>query len=80
MESVLMPFRNILLILIGLYLLYLLKTAIGINLSPRYSGWDFLKWPVNCRSFSSYCVEAPVLKSPALKSPDLEAPVHGVSI
>ncbi len=54
-----MRFRSILLILLGLYLLYLIKTAAGINLSQRYSGWDFLKWPVNCRSFSSYCVKSP---------------------
>ncbi len=49
--------RNTLLVLVGLYLLYLIKTAVGINLVPRYSAWNFLKFPVNCQSFSTYCVK-----------------------
>ena len=50
--------RNIVPVLTGLYLLYLLKTAAGINLVPRYSAWNFLKFPVNCQSFSAYCVKS----------------------
>lgn len=50
--------RNIVLVLAGLYLLYLMKTAAGINLVPRYSAWGFLKFPVNCQSFSTYCVKS----------------------
>ncbi len=50
--------RNVLLVLAGLYLLYLMKTAAGINLVPRYSAWGFLKFPVNCQSFSTYCVKS----------------------
>jgi hypothetical protein len=34
------------LILLGLYGLYLIKSAIGINLSQRYTAWDVLKYPV----------------------------------
>lgn len=44
-----------LLLLPGLYLLYLVKTAIGIDISQRYSAWDLFKQPINCRSVSSYC-------------------------
>ncbi len=49
--------RNIVVIVVGLYLLYLVKTAAGINLSERYSAWSFLKLPVNCQFFSAYCVK-----------------------
>jgi hypothetical protein len=33
-------------VLVVLYLLYLVKSALGINLSDRYSAWDFLKFPI----------------------------------
>lgn len=34
-------------ILLILYGLYLVKTAMGINLSNRYSAWEFVKAPVH---------------------------------
>ncbi|NJR64369.1 MAG: hypothetical protein HC772_02000 [Leptolyngbyaceae cyanobacterium CRU_2_3] len=34
------------LVLFSLYLLYLMKTAMGINLSNRYSAWAIFKLPV----------------------------------
>jgi hypothetical protein len=29
-----------------LYAAYLVKSAVGINLSKKYTAWDFLKYPV----------------------------------
>ncbi|KAM3114433.1 hypothetical protein [Phormidesmis sp. 146-33] len=34
-------------ILLCLYALYLVKSALGINLSQRYTAWDFVKYPVH---------------------------------
>jgi hypothetical protein len=34
------------LIILMLYVAYLLKSAMGINLSEKYTAWDFLKYPV----------------------------------
>lgn len=34
------------LLLVGLYGLYLIKSAVGINLSDKYTAWNFLKYPV----------------------------------
>ncbi|MGV0029299.1 hypothetical protein [Phormidesmis priestleyi] len=30
-----------------LYVLYLVKSALGINLSQRYTAWEFVKYPVH---------------------------------
>ena len=38
--------QRVLGVLVVLYLLYLVKSALGINLSDRYSAWDFLKFPI----------------------------------
>jgi hypothetical protein len=38
-------FRQGLLILICLYGLYLIKTALGINISDRYTAWEIFKLP-----------------------------------
>jgi hypothetical protein len=38
--------QQIALILFSLYLLYLIKSAVGINLSDRYSAWGFVKLPI----------------------------------
>jgi hypothetical protein len=38
--------RNLALILFLLYLLYLVKSALGINLSDRYSAWAIFKLPI----------------------------------
>ena len=35
-----------LLLLSGVYALYLVKSALGINISDRYSAWEFVKAPV----------------------------------
>ncbi len=32
--------------ILGIYALYLFKSAIGINLSPHYSAWSWLKLPI----------------------------------
>jgi hypothetical protein len=32
--------------LLTLYVLYLIKTAMGINISEKYSAWDFVKAPI----------------------------------
>jgi len=42
-------------VFLGLYLLYLLKTALGINISDRYTAWNILKAPLKCQVFSAYC-------------------------
>jgi hypothetical protein len=39
-------FRQIFLAFFLLYLLYLVKSALGINISDRYSAWGFLKLPI----------------------------------
>ncbi|MBD2120142.1 hypothetical protein [Trichocoleus sp. FACHB-262] len=39
-------FRQGLLILICLYGLYLIKTALGIDISQRYTAWEVFKLPV----------------------------------
>ena len=39
-------FRQVFLVLFSLYLLYLVKSALGINISDRYSAWGFLKLPI----------------------------------
>ncbi|HEY9639470.1 MAG TPA: hypothetical protein V6C57_03245 [Coleofasciculaceae cyanobacterium] len=38
--------RQTALILFSLYLLYLVKSAVGINLSDRYSAWGVFKLPI----------------------------------
>ena len=38
--------RQLALILISLYLLYLVKSALGINLSQKYSAWSIFKLPI----------------------------------
>lgn len=39
-------YQKILLVIVGLYGLYLLKTVLGIDISKRYTAWDVLKLPV----------------------------------
>jgi hypothetical protein len=39
-------FRLLFLVLLSLYLLYLIKSALGINLSDRHSAWGILKLPI----------------------------------
>ncbi|HEY9627673.1 MAG TPA: hypothetical protein V6C84_10255 [Coleofasciculaceae cyanobacterium] len=39
-------FRTVAFILFSLYLLYLVKSALGINLSDRYSAWAIFKLPI----------------------------------
>ncbi|MBD3880722.1 hypothetical protein IFO70_03030 [Phormidium tenue FACHB-886] len=39
-------FWQLSLVLFSLYLLYLAKSALGINLSHRYSAWGILKLPI----------------------------------
>ena len=39
-------FRQILTAVFLLYLVYLVKSALGINISDRYSAWSFLKLPI----------------------------------
>jgi hypothetical protein len=34
-------------ILLVLYVLYLVKTSMGIDISSRYSAWEFVKAPVH---------------------------------
>ncbi len=34
------------LIILLLYATYLIKSAMGINLSEKYTAWDFIKYPV----------------------------------
>ncbi|NJR48600.1 MAG: hypothetical protein HC780_02635 [Leptolyngbyaceae cyanobacterium CSU_1_3] len=36
-----------LLILLCLYGIYLVKSAMGINLSHRYTAWEFVKYPIH---------------------------------
>jgi hypothetical protein len=38
--------RQILLVVLSLYLLYLVKSALGINLSNKYSAWGIFKLPI----------------------------------
>ena len=38
--------RQIGLLILLLYGAYLIKSAMGINLSQKYTAWDFLKYPV----------------------------------
>ncbi|HEY9623343.1 MAG TPA: hypothetical protein V6C78_23505 [Crinalium sp.] len=38
--------RRFVLLILGLYLLYLVKSALGINLSERYHAADILKMPL----------------------------------
>jgi hypothetical protein len=38
--------RQVLFILFALYILYLVKTALGINISHRYHAADFFKYPL----------------------------------
>jgi hypothetical protein len=38
--------RRVGLLLLGLYLLYLVKTALGINISERYHAADIFKLPL----------------------------------
>ena len=39
-------FRQILIAVFLLYLIYLVKSALGINISDRYSAWGFIKLPI----------------------------------
>ena len=39
-------YQKILLMVVGLYGLYLLKTVLGIDISKRHTAWDVLKLPV----------------------------------
>jgi hypothetical protein len=39
-------FRQVFLALFLLYVFYLVKSALGINISDRYSAWGFLKLPI----------------------------------
>ena len=39
-------FRQILMAVFLLYLVYLVKSALGINISDRYSAWGFIKLPI----------------------------------
>jgi hypothetical protein len=34
------------LIVLSLYGLYLFKSALGINLSTKYTAWEFIKYPI----------------------------------
>jgi hypothetical protein len=34
------------LMVLSLYGLYLCKSALGINLSTKYTAWEFIKYPV----------------------------------
>jgi hypothetical protein len=33
-------------VILGLYVLYLVKCAVGISLFPQFSAWHFLKLPI----------------------------------
>lgn len=39
-------YQQILLVVLGLYGLYLIKTVMGIDISKRYTAWDVFKLPV----------------------------------
>ena len=39
-------YQQILLLVFGLYSLYLVKTVLGIDISKRYTAWEVFKLPV----------------------------------